>query len=848
MTKQKKKGHLPPIGGQAKQRHERHDKFHRSQQHDRRVWSQLNALKEPAKIKHKSYFEAVDNTEKKKKLEFEVTTEKEPPPGFEFVPTGNPELTTTCKEMSREQDAMIFIVSDSKDVKNLEHHMHRAGYHFRRTIVDEARKTLERNGINLLAAVPLPGEPESIPQSQQEINMQADAVLRDLFPRIPNTDRQEIILHAFQKNSKFNGEYKVGMASELPLARRVQLAALAHIRHTHTRYDKLLRETTWANARKAVEQTCLDVIVKWRGDEETGRDQLDEILREVIEISDSEDGSEDESSGAEAASAAMPPPALPRNMSIAPELRPEHLLAVREERPDASLTKHMTPGQIKRLTRKERKSARKAQRFRRYAAVAEGFSNDRSTDEQARNQPNGALAPSAMERARSVAHLQPGVDRGAVSGPLEVNQGQHQHQQQPVFTSDPSQLSPNTPIGHGNRSIPAVTRYNGGVIQQQPSSFIRVRESTAPKVGSFVDRLANDPTPLSPVRHGLEDMLLPSIEPVSPNRPVNIDQGFRCYPSVSQSFADIPRVVSRTVAHEPVGYARRGSPVFNGVVEDASRRRHMLPQYPGDAQALADAGFIRIVREPARPVQYMPEVHGDPYRVTPGRHLQRPRSPIVYAGDAAYPTQAGGPLRSRANPIVIDSPYSAGRGVDAGGPLYVGNDRQAQRRVAAQDSPSQEIRRLSGGPRVVYLEDEPSPRARPYDEVRPPSYRYATAQHIQPVMRPYEAPVYRTVSSGHHDNPPHLVNERYHPQFPGPEQRDVAGNASQGQRTILRDVTYDTTRNTEPYQTTARRTAEYYPEELRYGHNVTPGHMVSAGTPGFGHPPQHRQPVNGGPY
>ena len=72
MTKPKKKDRLPPIGGQAKHRHERHDKFHRSQQHDRRVWSQLNALKEPAKIKHKSYFEAVDNTEKKKKLEFEV--------------------------------------------------------------------------------------------------------------------------------------------------------------------------------------------------------------------------------------------------------------------------------------------------------------------------------------------------------------------------------------------------------------------------------------------------------------------------------------------------------------------------------------------------------------------------------------------------------------------------------------------------------------------------------------------------------------------------------------------------------------------------------------------------------
>jgi hypothetical protein len=43
----------------------------------------------------------------------QVTTDKIPPPGFEFVPMGNPTLTTACKELSREKDAMIFIVSVS---------------------------------------------------------------------------------------------------------------------------------------------------------------------------------------------------------------------------------------------------------------------------------------------------------------------------------------------------------------------------------------------------------------------------------------------------------------------------------------------------------------------------------------------------------------------------------------------------------------------------------------------------------------------------------------------------------------------------------------------------------------
>lgn len=44
-------------------------------------------------------------------LVFQITTKSTPPPGFEFVPIGNPALTKACKELSREKDAMIFIVS-----------------------------------------------------------------------------------------------------------------------------------------------------------------------------------------------------------------------------------------------------------------------------------------------------------------------------------------------------------------------------------------------------------------------------------------------------------------------------------------------------------------------------------------------------------------------------------------------------------------------------------------------------------------------------------------------------------------------------------------------------------------
>ncbi|KAB8290673.1 hypothetical protein EYC80_008314 [Monilinia laxa] len=239
--------------------------------------------------KYQSYFEFAENKEKKKKLEFQVTNDPSPPPGFTYVPIGDPTLTNACKELSREQNAMIFIVSRSKeDNSKISEHVFRTGYHFREVIVDEARKIVGDTVVSNTAH----GLIEPIPESQEEINKQADGAIRDLFPRIPNTDRQRIIEHAFQKGLKFHGEPTVGLQADLPLARRVQLAVLAHIRHTHTRYDKLLRETSWINARKVVEPVCLDVLVKWRGDEETGRDQMDEILREVVIITDSDEEEE----------------------------------------------------------------------------------------------------------------------------------------------------------------------------------------------------------------------------------------------------------------------------------------------------------------------------------------------------------------------------------------------------------------------------------------------------------------------------------------------------------------------------------------------------------------------------
>jgi hypothetical protein len=135
------------------------------------------------------------------------------------------------------------------------------------------------------------------------------------------------------------------------------------------------------NARKVVEPVCLDVLVKWRGDEETGRDQIDEIIREVVIITDSEEEDDDSSSDDEDSSeeegevtsaSSTEPPSLPasRNQQRLPE-------PVQQARPLIALTPGATEdenmeGAISSRTRAKPQKDKKAQRgFKRYQAAWE---------------------------------------------------------------------------------------------------------------------------------------------------------------------------------------------------------------------------------------------------------------------------------------------------------------------------------------------------------------------------------------------------------------------------------------------------------------------------------------------
>ena len=111
----------------------------------------------------------------------------------------------------------------------------------------------------------------------------------------------------------FKGKGLVGTVADLSLVRRAQLAVIAHIRHTYTQYDFLLKQGPYNEARRRVEKPCLDRLIQWRGDDDDAGD-MDDVLREVIVIPD--DDEEDDKGDETQESLRMRPEESGRDSSV----------------------------------------------------------------------------------------------------------------------------------------------------------------------------------------------------------------------------------------------------------------------------------------------------------------------------------------------------------------------------------------------------------------------------------------------------------------------------------------------------------------------------------------------------
>ncbi|KAL5387128.1 hypothetical protein DPSP01_003738 [Paraphaeosphaeria sporulosa] len=267
---------------------------------------------------YKIVLEAV--TQEKRKLKSSLTYHDAAPPGFGYIPVGHPEITEWCKEQCRQRNLDVHIVSAKPrskaffDPEKISSHVHRIGHHFPIEIIKLAcskfgyqyderglRRVrgspvygpayVERGIANYEQRQALHGKPVTDTEHKEHIR----GAIREIFPKIPEADLTSIVNHAFEE-----GTNRVGNAKELSLARRVQLAVVAHIRHTYTEYDNILKHKTgtWTEARQQVEHVSLAKLKEWRDETDEASNELEETFREVIVLDDDEDSSDDESSSA----------------------------------------------------------------------------------------------------------------------------------------------------------------------------------------------------------------------------------------------------------------------------------------------------------------------------------------------------------------------------------------------------------------------------------------------------------------------------------------------------------------------------------------------------------------------
>ncbi|KAF2631093.1 hypothetical protein BU25DRAFT_333436 [Macroventuria anomochaeta] len=259
---------------------------------------------------YKIVLEAV--TQEKKKLHSILTYASNAPQGFGFVPAGHPEITEWCKEQCRQRNLDVHVVSAKPknkthaDPEKLSHHVHRIGHHFPLDIIKLAcskfgyeydeesglRKTRASDRENWMiqqvesysTRQALHGRPTTKEGTKDHIS----GAVREMFPKIPEADLSSIVNHAFEE-----GTNRVGNAKELPLARRVQLAVVAHIRHTYTDYDKMLKTGSWMEARQKVEHVSLAKLKEWRDETGEQSNEIEDTFREVIVLDDDENETSD---------------------------------------------------------------------------------------------------------------------------------------------------------------------------------------------------------------------------------------------------------------------------------------------------------------------------------------------------------------------------------------------------------------------------------------------------------------------------------------------------------------------------------------------------------------------------
>ncbi|KAF2448520.1 hypothetical protein P171DRAFT_214195 [Karstenula rhodostoma CBS 690.94] len=173
--------------------------------------------------------------------EITVSPKTAMPKGYAFLKKGIQYKTLHSRRLTREAGKTVYVVESNKKVLGIR-------------VPKDILSRVHAQANETLAARKLATEKRDTATIRQ-----AAAELDSQFSKIPEHDRELVLKHGFKKHSG-----RVGRTTLIPLSRKVLYAVIAHIRHRHTNYDKLLDGGMSRDAaRTAIQKKLQDTLRQW---------------------------------------------------------------------------------------------------------------------------------------------------------------------------------------------------------------------------------------------------------------------------------------------------------------------------------------------------------------------------------------------------------------------------------------------------------------------------------------------------------------------------------------------------------------------------------------------------------
>ncbi|KAF2276404.1 uncharacterized protein EI97DRAFT_494000 [Westerdykella ornata] len=182
------------------------------------------------------------------KHEITVTADKPMPQGYAFLPKGSQYKTLHCRKLTHEAGRRVYVVVEGKGKRVL-------GIRVPKSIFFQVQSLARETFASRRAATA---------QRDNALIRQAAMAIETQFPDIPEDEKEAVLKHGFRKYSR-----RVGRTGQLAMEKRVNLAVIAHIRHKHTEYDKLLGEgMVKKKARLEIRKKTQAVLHEWGAKED----------------------------------------------------------------------------------------------------------------------------------------------------------------------------------------------------------------------------------------------------------------------------------------------------------------------------------------------------------------------------------------------------------------------------------------------------------------------------------------------------------------------------------------------------------------------------------------------------